>query len=256
MEGQINSDLPHDDKKGLLGPRDLLVIVLGLLVMATTAGLGRWQLDRAHEKAALHRQLDQREIAAPLQVGKDAIDLDADAWRRAQARGVYAPAMTVYLQNRQQDQETGFWVLTPLKIAGSNDYVMVLRGWIPRNFEHMDEIARYRTPLGQTMVDGLVAPPPSQWFSFFPDPPQAVIRQNINMEQYARFHHIALLPFVLRQSGDLNDGLGRRWPAINTGIATNYGYALQWFAMCATAGALLAYFLFRRLRRTRGVVAR
>lgn len=256
MKEQITSNSPAGATAAGFGPREILIVVLGLLVMAATAGLGRWQLDRAHQKAALHRELDQREIAAPLQIGRQPVDLRADVWRRAEARGVYAPEMTVYLQNRQQDEETGFWVLTPLKITGSNDYVMVLRGWIPRNFQHMDRIAAYRTPQGSTVVDGLIAPPPSKWFSFFSDPPQAVIRQNINMDQYARFHHIALLPFVLRQSGDLHDGLGRKWPAINVGIATNYGYALQWFAMCATTALLLIYFAFRRLRPVRRAAVR
>lgn len=248
MSKQITSDHPTPTTSRAFGPKEILIIGLAFLVIGVTAGLGRWQLDRAHEKKALHQQMARRESAVPLQVGKEAISLQADIWRRAQVRGVFAQRMTVYLQNRQQNEETGFWVLTPLKIAGSDNYVMVLRGWIPRNFQAMDLIAPYTTPQGLTVVDGLIAPPPSKWFSFFSDTPQAVIRQNIDMDRYAQFHHIALLPYVLRQSGELHDGLGRSWPAANTGISTNYGYALQWFAMSATAGLLLLYFVFRRLR--------
>jgi cytochrome oxidase assembly protein ShyY1 len=115
----------------------------------------------------------------------------------------------------------------------------------------MDLIKPYKTPQGLTVIDGLIAPPPSEWFSFFAEPPGQVIRQNVNLQKYADFHHIKLLPFVLRQSGDLHDGLGRQWPAAKTGVGTNYGYAAQWFGMSATGVVLLLYFVFQRLRKTK-----
>lgn len=251
MTKQITSDSSAAKPEKAFGPKQLLIIILGLLVIGVTMSLGFWQLGRAHEKEALNLQMDQREKAHPLQVGHADIALGRDVWRRARAAGEYADQWTIYLQNRQQDEQTGFWVLTPLRLVGSDQYVMVLRGWIPRNFQAMDLIAPYQTPRGLTTIDGLIAPPPSEWFSFFSEPPGKVIRQNVNLKKYAAFHHIKLLPFVLRQSGDLKDGLGRQWPAANTGIDTNYGYAAQWFGMSATGMVLLIYFLYRRLRKTR-----
>ncbi|MDD4885544.1 MAG: SURF1 family protein [Thiomonas sp.] len=251
MSKQITSDSTGQIRGRAFGPRELLIIVLGLLVIGVTASLGFWQLGRAHEKKALHLRMDQREQAAPLRVGTDNIQLGPDIWRRVVASGEFAQNLTIYLQNRQQNEHTGFWVMTPLKLSGSNQYVMVLRGWIPRNFQAMDLIAPYKTPQGLTQIAGLVAPPPSKWFSFFSDPPNAVIRQNVNLKKFAEFHHIKLLPYVLRQSGEANDGLGREWPAANTGISTNYGYAAQWFGMSATGAILLIYFVFWRLRKAK-----
>ena len=248
ITSESNGVEPVSPKKAF-GPWEILIIGMGVLVIVVTALLGRWQLGRAHEKAALDAAMARSEAAAPLRVGLPGIDLASDKWRRAQARGTFDQRLTVYLQNRQEHEQTGFWVLTPMQLAGTQTYVMVQRGWIPRNFQAMDLIAPYKTPEGLTVVDGLIAPPPSQWFSFFPDPPKAVIRQNIDLPQFASQHHIRLLPYVLRQSGDLGDGLSRDWPAANTGISTNYGYAMQWFAMSAVAGLLLLVFVFRRLRR-------
>ena len=251
MSKQITSDSSELMSWRAFGPKELLIIILGVLVIGITASLGFWQLGRAHEKKALHLRMDQREQAAPLRIGRDPVQLSADIWRRAEATGRFAQDLTVYLQNRQQHEQTGFWVMTPLKLAGSDVYVMVLRGWIPRNFQAMDLIAPYKTPQGLTQIDGLIAPPPSEWFSFFADPPNAVIRQNVNLKKFAAFHHIKLLPYVLRQSGDAKDGLGREWPAANTGISTNYGYAAQWFGMSATGVILLLYFVFWRLRKAK-----
>ncbi len=250
MSEQITS-APTADAKApgakAFGRKEILIIGMGVLVIVVTALLGRWQIGRAHEKATLDAEMARSQAAVPLVVGAPGIDLAKDKWRRAVAVGEFDTGLTVYLQNRQDNDHTGFWVLTPLKLQGSARYVMVLRGWIPRNFQAMDLIAPYQTPKGLTRVDGLIAPPPTQWFSFFPDPPKAVIRQNIDLDQFARLHHIALLPYVLRQEGKLDDGLSRDWPAANTGISTNYGYAAQWFAMSAVAVLLLGYFIFRRL---------
>jgi len=251
MSVQSTSDSALPVRERALGPKELLIVILGAIVIGVTASLGFWQLGRAHEKEALQMRIAQRERAMPLQLGKDAISLQQDLWRRAVATGEFAQNLTVYLQNRQQHDQTGFWVLTPLKLVGQDRYVMVLRGWIPRNFQAMDLIAPYKTPQGLTQVTGLIAPPPSQWFSFSADPPAATIRQNIDLQQFARFHHITLLPFVLRQTGQLDDGLSRDWPAADTGVGTNYGYAAQWFAMSAIAATLLVYFVFRRLRKVR-----
>lgn len=236
--------------KKAFGSKEILIVALGALVIVITALLGRWQLGRAHEKAALEAAMADKESAAVLQIGQPGIDLTQDKWRRARVSGTFDVKLTVYLQNRQERDQTGFWVLTPLRIEGSDTYVMVQRGWIPRNFQAMDLIAPYKTPDGLTVVDGLIAPPPSQWFFFFPDPPKAIIRQNIDLAAFARAHHIRLLPYVLRQSGALGDGLSRDWPAANTGISTNYGYAMQWFGMSAVAALLLLTFIYRRMRRT------
>lgn len=250
MSEQITSESRVARPMKVFGPREWLIIILGLLVIGLTMSLGFWQLGRAHEKKALHLQMDQRERANPMVIGQADIRLHRDIWRRALAKGIYAKNLTIYLQNRQQNEQTGFWVMTPLKLTGSDRYVMILRGWIPRNFQAMDLIAPYETPQGLTTVDGLIAPPPSEWFSFFSDPPGATVRQNVNLQKYAAYHHITLLPYVLRQSGeDLQDGLGRQWPAANTGISTNYGYAAQWFGMSATGVILLLYFVYRRLRK-------
>ena len=248
---QITSDSLVVTPEKAFGPKEWLIIVLGLIVIGVTISLGFWQLGRAHEKEALNQQMDQREKAHPLRIGQAGINLGEDVWRRAEATGEFAPQWTVYLQNRQQNEVTGFWVLTPLKLAGSHRYVMVLRGWIPRNFQAMDLIAPYQTPQGLTTIDGLIAPPPSEWFSFFAEPMNKAIRQNVNLQKYADFHRIELLPYVLRQTGELHDGLGRQWPAANTGVGTNYGYAAQWFGMSATGAVMLLYFVFRRLRKAR-----
>jgi cytochrome oxidase assembly protein ShyY1 len=230
-----------------LRAREILALLLGLALVALTARLGVWQLDRAQTKQALAAQIAERGAAPALQQGAAALAFDANVWRQAQVRGEYATAWTVFLQNRQYGEQVGFWVLTPLRIAGTQTYLMVLRGWMPRRF-NADFEPDLRTPTGMVTARGRIAPPPSQWFAFAKDPPDAVIRQNVQLAQFAALHHIALLPYVIQQLGDAGDGLVRDWPQPDTGMQTNYGYAVQWFAMSALGLGLTLYFLGRRLR--------
>ena len=61
-----------------------------------------------------------------------------------------------------------------------------------------------------------------------------------------------LRPWVLVQDDGANpaaDGLLRQWPAPSTGVHKHYGYAFQWFSLCALTLVLYAWFQFIRPRR-------
>ena len=234
--------------KPLLKVREIVTLILALALILATALLGRWQLDRAEYKKALTARIAERMQAPPLIQAGDALDFKSNEWRHVIAYGEYSADWTVYLQNRQHNDQPGFWVLTPLHIAGSQTYIMVMRGWVPRNFDAIDLLPKVKTPRKITQVDGRIAPAPSQWFSFAPDPPGAVIRQNIELAQFAKYHNIKMLPYVIQEMGREKDGLVRSWPQPDVGMDTNYGYAFQWYSMTALGLGLTIYFLGKRVR--------
>ncbi len=218
------------------------------LIIATLL-LGRWQLGRAETKRALEARIDARMHQTALVQGAHALDLAANVWSPVVVHGAYAADLTVFLQNRQHDGQPGFWVLTPLRIVPGNTWVMVQRGWVARTVDPTTLLPRVKTPSGVIEVHGRLAPPPSQWFSFAMDPPNAVIRQNVQLGAFAALHHITLLPYVIQELGDPRDGLVRDWPRADLGMETNYGYAAQWWSMSALGIVLTVYFMARRLRR-------
>ena len=236
-----------------LRPREILTVIGGLLVIALLARLGVWQLDRAHYKQALAARIASREAMPALALPPRGVDFERNEWRPVLARGQWAPQWTVYLQNRQYHGVSGFWVLTPLRLQSSDTWVMVLRGWAGPDVHAPMLVPPVPTPRGPVDVHGRLAPAPSQMLSFQKDPPGAVVRQNVQLGQFADYHHIHLLPYVVQQIGAAHDGLVRDWPAPDLGMQTNYGYAFQWFAMSATCIGLLVYFTLRTLlRRRRG----
>lgn len=229
--------------------KEILTLVIAVAVIVATALLGRWQLGRGDTKRRLAADIAQRAAMPALTQGPAALDFAASEWRPVAVRGSYAAELTVFLQNRQHDDQPGYWVLTPLRIAGSDTWIMVQRGWVPRGFDAYALQPKVPTPAGSVEVHGRIAPAPSQWFSFAKDPADAVVRQNIDLHAFAVRHHMTLLPYVVQQLGTGDDGMVRDWPAPDLGMATNYGYAAQWFAMSLLGIGLTAWFGIRRLRR-------
>ena len=220
------------------------VLTLGALVgVGVTLAMGRWQLSRAAQKVAMqvaiHHQnklsaIDEHEFIATQNVAKI-------LYRRVALRGTWLPRYTVYLDNRQMHETPGFFVVTPLRLEHSDVVLLVQRGWVPRNFQDRTLLPEVETPTGLVQVQGRIAPPPSKLFQF-KGPGTGLIRQNLDLPQFRIETGLPLLGVTVLQTGVPSEGLERDWPPANTGVETNYGYALQWFSMSALIAILYVWF--------------
>jgi cytochrome oxidase assembly protein ShyY1 len=144
--------------------RFALVTLATLLTLAATASLGRWQLSRAAQKIALQADIEAQKLQPPLDQDEFlALGDPAPVLHRpVRLRGLWLGPQTVYLDNRQMHGLTGFYVLTPFALEGSERTVLVQRGWIPRNFTDRAQLAPVETPSGLVEITALVAPPPGR----------------------------------------------------------------------------------------------
>jgi cytochrome oxidase assembly protein ShyY1 len=144
--------------------RFALVTLATLLTLAATASLGRWQLSRAAQKIALQADIEAQKLRPPLDQDEFlALGDPAPVLHRpVRLRGLWLAPQTVYLDNRQMHGLTGFYVLTPFALEGSERTVLVQRGWIPRNFTDRAQLAPIETPSGLVEITALVAPPPGR----------------------------------------------------------------------------------------------
>jgi surfeit locus 1 family protein len=235
----------------LFRPRFLVLTLATALMVALTFSLGQWQLRRAAEKQALQTAIDAQKRLPAL----DARSLVATEniasvlHREAELQGTWQAEHTVYLDNRPMDGKTGFWVVTPLLLAGSSQAVLVQRGWVQRDFRDRTRLPELLTPPGVVRVAGRMAPPPSKLYEFAGADPGR-IRQNLDVAAFSAETGLALLPVSLLQTGAASEGLLRDWAAANTGVDKHHGYAFQWFALCALLVGLYAWFqLFLPWRR-------
>jgi len=191
-------------------------------MVGLTFSLGLWQLDRASQKEKLSLE---RQNVQPIKLS-----------------GQWAAPQTLYVDNRQMNAKQGFFVVTPL-ITSSAEYVLVERGWIPRDFMDRKKLAPIETPLGVVTIDARAMQDPT---------PSAVFAKEAASEHpiVASIDLVTLgktmpnMPYkgMVQQIGSASEGLKRDWYEPASGVEKHYGYAFQWFAMCAVLAGLYLWF--------------
>jgi surfeit locus 1 family protein len=236
--------------------RAAIVLLATLVGMAITARLGAWQLSRAAQKEALQAALDARGGLSELRMHElpnDEAAAAAQHYRPVRLQGEWKQDATVFLENRQMNGRPGFFAITPL-LLGPNDAVLVQRGWAPRNVQDRSQVPSVPTPPGRVEVLGQVAPAPGRLFDFAGPAASGVIRQNLALADYSGELGVTLRPWTVLQadaSGAGADGLLRQWPRPAADVHKHYGYAFQWFALCALMAGLYVWFQLLRPRSQR-----
>lgn len=237
------------------GARFWVVTAATLVAVAITASLGQWQLGRADQKNALAAQREARETLPVLnqqefltaELSKTGAAALHD--RSATLRGRWKPEATVFLDNRNMAGRVGFLVVTPLILDGTDAAILVQRGWVPRQFEDRTALPDVPTPEYPVEVAGRLAPPPSKLYEF-EGAAVGRIRQNIDLGTAAQEWSLPLLPLTLQQGAPKGapdahpDNLLRDWPQVGHDVHKHYGYALQWFGLCALFIILYVWFQF------------
>lgn len=229
--------------RALHSPRFWILTVAALVVAGTTFSLGQWQLRRAAQKEALQAAVDSKGRLPALDVRSLLASqrLAEDIHRPAILKGSWRAEHTVYLDNRPMSGKTGFVVVTPLLLEGSQQAILVQRGWVPRNFADRTRLPEVTTPPGTVTVEGRMAPPPSRLYEF-QGAESGRIRQNLDLPAFRVQTGLPLLDVSLLQTGAPSEGLLREWAAPNLGVDKHYGYAFQWFGLCGLVVLLYGWF--------------
>jgi surfeit locus 1 family protein len=236
--------------------RTVVLTITAGLVVAVTAALGSWQLGRAHEKTSLQALIEDRAKQPPWGNAEllSVTTPNDGLHRRVQLQGVWVGRATLLLDNRPMAGQVGFWVVSPLRLAGSERVVLVNRGWVARDFLDRTRIPAFETPEGLVDVGGRLSPPVSALYEFAPAPP-GPIRQNVTLVDYAKETGLNFLPVTVVQIDPSAGGLSRDWPVITAKVHTHYGYAAQWFSLSALCAGLYLWFQWiapRRKRKSHG----
>ncbi|HXZ09009.1 MAG TPA: SURF1 family protein [Paraburkholderia sp.] len=233
-----------------------LPALLILLVVAVTVRLGFWQRDRAHQKEALQAHITQFENAPAQIISAAPVALKEIEFHRVRAVGTFVPEQVVYLDNRPYNDQPGFYVVMPFKLRDGG-YVLVNRGWLPRNMSERTEIEPFYTPKGEVEIEGIARADASKAYELGEggSAPHQQIRQNLDIHAFAAETGLPLQPFVIQQISDDGDKLVRDWPSPITGVERNYGYMLQWWGMAAAAIGFGLYAARRAAKSARATSA-
>ena len=238
--------------KRLLTFRWILTTLLVIAGVGVLIRLGVWQLDRLEWRRAFNARVTSQMTAPTLDLNASQpvnglFDME---YRRVAVTGSYDFSQEVLLRNQVWDNRLGFHVLTPLRVAGTDWYVLVDRGWIP--FEDAAARVKYYEP-GTVTVQGMIRRSLEKPdFGGVPDPTLAPGESRldawnvVNVPRITAQSGLKMLPVYIDQAPDAAwvSLPYRSLPEIEISEGPHQGYALQWFTFATILG--LGYPLFVR----------
>ena len=218
------------------------------LVVAVGVSLGNWQLRRAEQKLALQQQMSARAEFVPVNANVLAPAQPPEEFRRVVAEGEFISSWAVYLDNRPYQGKAGFYLLMPFKLAGSEQSVLVLRGWFPRDASDRERIPTIAVPKGVIRLEGRVRTTTGKLMQLGEAAAlqPGAIAQNVDIADFARASKLSLQTFIIEQTNDAADDLVRDWPTPSVGIDTHKGYAFQWYVLALVAAGFFLLTGFKR----------
>jgi surfeit locus 1 family protein len=220
----------------------LLPTLLTAAAVTLFAALGNWQLGRAEDKRRQSADL----VAAGPAIDWRRLPADAPRYQRVTLRGHYDAERQFLLDNMSHESVAGVQVLTPL-VQADGSAVLVNRGWLPYGATRKDlptvtVDAEMRTIVGR--IDDL--PRPGIWLKAPAATGWPRLVQYPRMEELSVALGRELAPRQVLLDPALPDGYVREWALPGTTADRHLGYAVQWFAFAALAGAIWFVLSFRR----------
>jgi surfeit locus 1 family protein len=228
--------------------RPALLPTLGMIAfVALTLGLGNWQRHRAADKDELAAQFAAAANASPLDLVPGEADPSQLRFRTVRARGEYDAARQLFIDNKIHDGQAGYDVIAPLKLAGSERFVLVDRGWVAQG-PRRAELPVVPPPTGMQTVIGRVNLPSKRYLELATERGTGPLWQNLDLARIGAATGLNLLPVIVEQTGPITsaDSLVRTWPAPDLGADQNRSYMLQWYAFAALALILWLALNWRR----------
>ena len=220
--------------------------------LALLIGLGAWQLKRLAWKEGLIAAADQRAHAAPVPAPPPAewaaLKPGDYEYRRVEAKGVYDFSRQELLfgvldEPRGRYGGVGYYVMTPLRLAGGED-VIVNRGFVPEAMKS----AADQGPRGEVEVTGLMRSSERRnLFTPADDPARGVFYSRDVEALAAAMKLSAHAPFVIdAEAGPdpLPQGGETRLVFINNHL----GYAFTWFGLAAALAAVFGVYAWGQRR--------
>jgi len=244
--------------KRLFSRKWLAATLLVIAAMAVMIRLGIWQLDRLEKRRAFNARVNAQISQPVLDLTGNAVaaDLTQMEYRSVVVSGIYDPQGEVALRNQYWKDQWGVHLVTPLKISGSEQAVLVDRGWIPGDDYQSGDWSRY-IEAGEVSVRGVIRLSQSKAeLGRRADPTPApgagplTTWNFVNIPRLAEQVNQPLLPVYIQQAPDPAwSGLPyRSQPELDLSEGPHLGYAFQWFIFAAILGIGYPFFVRRQER--------
>lgn len=239
IENQVNAKSIFEVKLGKkiyrFSPRPLATLATVMLFPLLLL-LGFWQLHRAEIKQQILTQFQTNSSITPLVTHTTLNQPYPEQFQRITIRGHFVPEMQIFLDNRFNAHRIGYEVITPFKLQESNVYLLINRGWIPRE-RNRNITPHIDTPSEKKAItlSGYVSYPSSRSLLLGPNvetiKPEAAIVQTLQINSLSDLLQHPLYPFVLLLNEEQSYGFTREWAPTTMSPDMHQGYAVQWFSL-------------------------
>ena len=224
-------------------PRALIAVAVILALVFSR--LGFWQLGRMHQRQALNAELASRAVGTAVPISQLPTDTANAHYRKVSLDGVYDYANEIVLTLRSRDGSPGVNLVTPVRLAGTDTSLIVVRGWVYSPDGVTVDLPRWREAPTANGIGFVETYPPSRsGVNRSPTHPNAY-RWLDRQELEKRFSY-RLKPYyvVLTSPGDtVRDSPPRiSVPPMDEG--PHRSYSIQWFSFAAIS--IIGTILFLR----------
>lgn len=216
----------------LFNKRYRLTTLLVILACGVMIRLGFWQLDRLAQRQAFNAEIRQKLNAPPLPLnGKTPVENpEALKFRSATVRGSFDHTQEVALLGQSWQGRAGLHLITPLVIEGSQQAVLVDRGWLPIDASEPEAWRDFATTGPVEITGAIQLSQPRPHAPPWQKPELKIFRVDIDRLQ----HQISypLLPLVIVQAPKpgQTELPYRSKPDVNLTNGPHLSYAIQWFS--------------------------
>ena len=225
----------------------IIPTIATICMMAVTFSAGRWQLGRAAEKMELQSRFEQNQAQPAVNLDRFSGDASALRFRQIVVDGEFIPGKQVYIDNREHDGKSGYHVMAPLTIAGTNRVVLVNRGWVERGRDY-PRAPSMPLPTGRVKIIGAGSLPSTRFLELSDQIIAGSVWQNLTFERANRLLGLSVLPVVILQQQNVTEGLAPVREKPDFKIDMHRGYAFQWFALTTTL--MVIYVVVNTKRRS------
>jgi surfeit locus 1 family protein len=228
-------------------PALAFICLLTLLI-----SLGFWQLGRAEEKRALQKLNNASENEQPVSFSEEIpININGKRYRKVELNGYYNSAHQFLIDNQIANGKPGYYVMTPLQLAGSDKAVLVNRGWVPLNKDRsiLPDISLNNTE--EISLTGRINKFPSVGLklkgSDIPTEGWPSVVQVIDKDILSERLGYSLLDFQIELDPDIANGFHRQWQQTRLLSPEKHtAYAMQWFALAVTLCGLFFWYSIKK----------
>ncbi len=226
-----------------------------LVALVAFCKLGFWQLDRYDEKLVAVAGVEAAKSAEPVLLA-DGLPDDSQkiTYLRVRLTGQWHPQKSFLWDNRVRKQRVGYQLVTPFELE-NGEFLLVDRGWLPGNPDRVI-LPAFETPTGTQQLTGLLRRLPEaamrleeQLETGWPRRVQTLDAAKLSAAFGERLPNLLLW---LDHDAANNQQAGI-YPALQHSVSMapekHLGYAVQWFALAATAVILIGIIALRRRRR-------